>query len=35
MFETGGGFRFATEPLQMCFGGPVTEADYFESYCAV
>src|SRR6266581_2441415 len=35
MFQTGGGFCFATESLQMRLRGPMSQTDYFESYCAV
>src|SRR6266481_2965593 len=29
MFEAGGGFRFTTESLQMCFCGPMAQPDHF------
>src|SRR5438552_14813070 len=35
MLEAGSGFCFATESLQMCLRGPMSQPDYFESYCAV
>src|SRR5438552_7581466 len=35
MLKTGGGFRFATETLQMRFGRPVPQADDFERHCAI
>src|SRR6266699_661323 len=34
MLEAGGGFRFATESLKMCFRSPVTEANDFERHGA-
>ena len=35
MLETGGGFRFATETLQVRFRGPLAQADHFECDGAV
>src|SRR5438128_3194689 len=35
MVEAGSGFCFATESLQMCLRGPMSQTDYFESYGAV
>src|SRR6266513_3073138 len=35
MLEAGSGFCFATESLQRRLRGPMSQTDYFESYCAV